>query len=118
MNVYPQIKRYFLYTGLADMRKSFIGLSGLVINEMSGAIRGGDGFVFFNKRRNMVKILVWDRNGFAIYYKKLSQGTFELPLWQEGSKSLELSSTKLLLILEGVQLESVKYRKRYSEKSL
>lgn len=113
---FPQIKRYFLYTGLTDMRKSFNGLSGLVINDMKLSVQSGDGFVFFNKRRNLVKILLWDGSGFAIYYKKLSRGTFELPLWQEGSKNLELSSTKLLLILEGVQLESVKYRKRYSDK--
>jgi len=113
---FPQIKRYYLYTGLADMRKSFNGLSGLVLNEMRKELRNGDGFVFVNRRRTMVKILVWDRTGFAIYYKKLSKGTFELPLWEEGSQSLELSLTKLMLILEGVQLKSVKYRKRFIDK--
>jgi len=111
---FPQIKRYFMHTNSTDMRKSFTGLSGLVLNEMKKELRNGDGFVFFNKRRTLVKIMVWDRTGFAIYYKKLSKGSFELPLWEEDSKSLELSLTNLLLILEGIQLESVKFRKRYN----
>jgi len=103
-----------MHTNSTDMRKSFTGLSGLVLNEMKKELRNGDGFVFFNKRRTLVKIMVWDRTGFAIYYKKLSKGSFELPLWEEDSKSLELSLTNLLLILEGIQLESVKFRKRYN----
>jgi len=110
---FPPIKRYFLYTNSTDMRKSFTGLSGLVLNEMKKELCGGDGFIFFNKRRTLVKILVWDRTGFVIYYKKLSQGSFELPLWEENCQSLEISSTKLLFILEGIQLESVKLRKRF-----
>jgi len=76
-------------------------------------LRTGDGFVFINKRRTMMKILVWDRTGFIIYYKQLSQGTFELPEYNNDGKSMEISISKLMLIMEGIQLENVKYRKRY-----
>jgi len=107
--------RFYLYAGIADMRKSFTGLSGLVLNEMGLQLRNGDGFVFFNKRRTMVKVLIWDRTGFVIYYKQLSKGTFELPEWNAKSKTLEMPMTKLMLILEGVQLKSVRWRKRFSE---
>ncbi len=109
---FPQVSQYYLYTGFADMRKSFTGLSGLVLNEMGKELRSGDGFVFVNKRRTMIKILVWDRTGFVIYYKRLSSGTIELPK-PGASISAPLSISKLLLMLEGVSLESVRWRKRY-----
>lgn len=113
MTIFPRVQRYYLYTSLADMRKSVRGLSGLVINEMKMNLRSGDGFVFINKRRTMMKILVWDRTGFVIYYKQLSQGTFELPAYSSDDKSMHISISKLMLIMEGIQLENVKYRKRY-----
>lgn len=108
----PQVRRYYLYGRATDMRKSFSGLSGLVINEMGGQLLSGDGFVFVNKRRTMVKILVWDRTGFVIYYKRLSSGTFELPSSRD-STSTELNLSKIMLVLEGVSLKSVQWRKRY-----
>lgn len=109
---FPQVTRYYLYAGYADMRKSFTGLSGLVLNEMGKELMSGDGFVFINKRRTMIKILVWDRTGFVIYYKRLSSGTFEIPNKGSGA-SKELKLSNLLLVLEGVSLESVRWRKRY-----
>ncbi|MCB0670231.1 MAG: IS66 family insertion sequence element accessory protein TnpB [Saprospiraceae bacterium] len=108
----PQVRRYFLYRDATDMRKSFNGLGGLVINEMGGKLLSGDGFVFVNKRRTMLKILVWDRTGFVIYYKRLSSGTFEVPVGSSAT-SMEVSVAKIMLILEGVSLDSVKWRKRY-----
>ncbi len=109
---FPQVKRYFLYSEPTDMRKSFSGLSGLVNNEMEGTLSSGDGFVFINKRRTMMKILVWDRTGFVIYYKRLSAGTFEVPEAGE-NKTIQLAGSSLLLMLEGVSLQSVRWRKRY-----
>lgn len=111
------VNRFYLYTGIADMRKSFHGLSGLVLNEMQLPLRSGDGFVFINKRRTMIKILIWDRTGFVIYYKQLSSGTIEFPQHQESSKKLEISMTNLMLILEGVQLKDIKWRKRFREEN-
>lgn len=110
---FPTVGRYFLYKHPTDMRKSFTGLAGLVNNHMGGNLRGGDGFVFINKRRTLIKILVWDRTGYVIYYKKLSSGTFEMPDGQTGQKNIELNSSQLVLILEGVELKSARWRKRY-----
>jgi len=70
--------RYFLYTGVADMRKSFDGLSGMVRQYMKSDPLSGDVYIFVNHRRNQIRLLVWDRSGFAFYAKRLEQGTFEL----------------------------------------
>ncbi len=105
--------RYYLYRHPTDMRKSFTGLAGLVINEMAGDPLQGDAYIFINKRRTMVKVLVWDRTGFVIYYKKLSSGTFEIPSWEKNTSSVEIEIPTLLMMLEGVQIKSARLRKRY-----
>ena len=110
---FPTVSRYFLYRHATDMRKSFNGLAGLVNNEMGGNLRSGDGFVFVNRRRTLIKILVWDRTGFVIYFKKLASGTFEMPASGTGHQSIELSSSQVVLILEGIELKSARWRKRY-----
>jgi len=104
-------QRYFLYRGAADMRKSFNGLSGLVRNDLGRDPTSGDVFVFLNRRRTHIKLLAWDRSGFVLYYKRLEKGTFEVPVLRA---SETLSWPNLLLILEGVSLQSVRYRKRYA----
>ncbi len=71
----------------------------------------GDGFIFVNKRRTLIKILVWDRNGYVIYYKRLEKGTIEIP---KGSDNYIPVST-LVMMLEGIDIESVTRRKRYSK---
>jgi transposase len=105
----PNTRRYYLYDKAADMRKSFAGLCGLVQNEMGQELLTGDGFIFINKRRTMIKILMWDRSGFVIYYKQLSSGTIQRP--KSGDSHVNI--TTLLLMLEGVELEGVRMRKRY-----
>jgi transposase len=95
------------------MRKSFSGLGGLVNNEMGKDLLKGDGFIFINKRRTLIKILVWDRTGYVIYYKKLSSGTLELPEWDETTSSQNITLPALLLMLEGVEIGSAKLRKRF-----
>jgi len=106
-------QRYFLYRGVTDMRKGFNGLSGLVRSHMSQDLLSGDVFIFLNKRRDRIKLLVWDRNGFVVWYKVLEQGTFELP--GAGNDTLELSWTDLQLLLEGIEIKSVRRRKRYQQ---
>jgi transposase len=107
-----QRRRYFLYSGVTDIRKSFDGLSGLVVSEMKGQLLSGDVFIFLNRRRNMIKLLVWDRSGFVIYYKRLEKGTFEIPVSEGDSAEIEWS--QLIMILEGIQLKSVNRRLRYT----
>ena len=105
-------QRYFLYRGATDMRKGFNGLSGLVRRYLKqGTLLSGDVFIFLNNRRDRIKLLVWDRDGWVVWYKVLERGTFELPL-AEGD-SLELSFTDLQLLLAGIEIKSVKRRKRY-----
>lgn len=105
--------RYFLYRPVADMRKGFDGLCGLVRNELDRDPLSGDVFIFINRRRNQVKLLSWESDGLAIYSKRLERGTYELPAGGSPGKSQEVSAENLLFILEGIQLDSVRKRKRY-----
>lgn len=95
------------------MRKSFNGLSGLVRQYLSHPLLSGDVFIFINRRKDRIKLLMWDQTGFALYYKRLEQGTFELPQAGQEQASIELSRSELLLVLEGIELSSVRRRKRY-----
>jgi len=104
-------ERYFLYREPADMRKGFDGLSGLVRSGLGRDPLSGDVFVFVNRRRTHIKLLVWDRSGFVVYYKRLERGTFELP--DRGTNGA-LTWAQLMLMLEGVSLRTVRYRKRFS----
>jgi transposase len=94
------------------MRKGFNGLSGLVANELGRDPLSGDVFIFINRRRDKMKLLLWDRSGFVIWYKRLESGTFEVPDASAGQPVI--SWEELVLILEGVELKSVRRRKRFS----
>lgn len=108
-------QHYYLYSAPTDMRKQFDGLVGLVRRHFEQEVMGGDVFVFLNRRRDRIKLLMWDTTGFALYYKRLEAGTFELPAQAGGQTSVELSWSDLVFILEGIALESVKRRKRYQK---
>ncbi len=102
--------RYYLYRSPTDMRLGIYALSGLVRNQLGFAPTNGDVFVFLSKRANQIRFLQWDKDGFALYMKKLEQGTFEWPKGQDTS----ISSHQLTLLLQGVVLDSVRLRKRYT----
>jgi transposase len=91
------------------MRKSFDGLSGLIRSELGADPLSGSLFVFCNRRRNMVKLLYWDRDGFALWYKRLERGCFSLP--PTSSPHARIDRLQLNLLLEGVVPKKV--RKRY-----
>lgn len=111
---FSSTQRYFFYRHPTDMRKSFNGLSGLVRSELGADPVSGDVFIFINRRRDRVKLLVWDRTGYVIFYKHLQQGTFELPAFEAQAASCQMKWEELVLILEGVALGSVRRRKRFS----
>ena len=104
--------RYFLYRHPADMRKSFYSLAGIVSEQMNGNPLSGDIFIFLSRRRNQVKLLRWEKDGFAIYTKRLEQGTYDFPKDLD-ENSWPISHQQLLLTLQGISLKQVRYRKRY-----
>ena len=97
------------------MRKNFNGLSGIVSNEYPHTPINGDVFIFINRRRNQIKLLHWQGDGFAIWYKRLEKGTYERPLIQQNTSMIKLSCKQLILILEGISPLSVKQRTRYEQ---
>lgn len=105
--------RFYLYVHATDLRKSFDGLSGLVISALQQNPTSGDVYVFLNRRRDRMKLLLWDRTGFWLFYKRLEQGTFQLPASLSDHASLELRYDELMMILEGIDLASIKRRRRY-----
>jgi len=105
-----RLRVYYLYNEPVDMRKSFDGLSGIVHNKMSRQVIDGSGYVFINKRRTHLKLLIWEEDGFSIYYKRLEQGTFEHP--NQGLDA-RISYNKLVLILQGLEAKKIRKRKRF-----
>jgi transposase len=98
-----------------DMRKAYDGLSGAVREFLGCDPLSGNLFVFVNRRRDRMKILVWDRHGFWLLCKRLEAGRFELPAGgHDEQPSLALSYEQLMLIIEGIDLRSVRRRKRFS----
>jgi transposase len=101
--------RYFLYRKGTDMRCGIYSLAAMVSNELRQDPLSGDVFIFIGKRSNQIRLLQWDKDGYALYCKRLEQGTFQ---WLGGVQK-QISDQDLLLILRGIQLESVRLRKRY-----
>lgn len=109
----PPVVRVFVALDPIDMRKSFDGLMAAVQARMRLDPLSGHLFVFLNRSRSLMKVLFWDRSGLAILYKRLERGTFQLPRAEPGSVRVEVSPAELALILEGIDLQSVKRRARY-----
>ena len=103
--------RLFLFRGRADMRKGFDGLSGMVESHFTESLFSGALFIFVNVRRDRVKILYWDRDGWALWSKRLESGTYAYPFEDTGRK--EITAGELSALLEGIDLSNAKRRKRY-----
>ena len=111
----PPSVRVFVCLGLTDMRRSFDSLAAMTREFIRQDPLSGHLFVFFNRRRDRVKILFWDRTGLCIWYKRLEEGLFKLPVVQEQDQgSMEMTSMDLSLILEGIDLTGVRRQKRFS----
>ena len=85
--------RYLLYSGNTDMRKSFHGLAAIVKYKMQRDVLNGDIYIFISKRRNAIKLLRFESDGFAIFYKRLEKGTFEIPAYDSKSAAMMILST-------------------------
>ena len=97
----------------ADMRRSFDGLLRMAEEHLGQDPLCGGLYVFINKRRDRVKLLYFDTDGLAIWYKRLEEGCFQLPTVGHDARHVCLSATELTLLLGGVDLRSVRHRKRY-----
>lgn len=102
----------YLCRQAVDMRKGIDGLYRLVRTELQQHPLSGRAFVFFSKNRQSVKILRWDGDGFLLYHKRLERGTFETPRFDAASGAYRLPWKTFSLIMEGISLRSVRYRKR------
>ena len=106
--------KIYLYAKPADMRKSFNGLHAIVQSEFQRDIRSGDVFLFLNRRMDRTKLIHWDRDGLAIWMKCLEKGTFQRPRRLPSGAQVEMDATDLALLLSGIELASVKRRRRYT----
>ena len=110
--------RVFLCMLPTDMRKSFDSLAGLVVQQLGQDPLAGDLFVFRSKRGDRLKLLYWDSDGLAIWYKRLEEGTFVFPLpsgerAKAGAHGIVIRPAELAMLLDGMDLQNVKRRKRY-----
>jgi transposase len=102
---------YYLCTDAMDMRKGIFSLCGVVTNNLKQNILLRDVFVFINRKRDTIKLLQWDGDGFALYEKKLAKGTFEHQQ-NYNEQTMLLTNYQLQLILQGIIVQNVKIKKR------
>jgi transposase len=109
----PASVRVYLCLRACDMRKSFDGLHTLVREHLELDPFAGHLFVFASRRRDRVKILYWDRDGFAIWSKRLEEGTYAVPFGEGETNRREITAQELGAILSGIDLTQAARRKRY-----
>ena len=105
-------QRIFVYQGACDMRRSFDRLAAMVTHELGEDPMRGDCFLFTNRRRQMVKLLYWDGDGYVIWFKRLERGRFRL------GDARVLDRASLSLILDGLQADNLRKLPRYRKKIL
>ena len=105
--------RVYLCLTACDMRKSFDGLHALVREHLELDAFAGHLFVFTSRRRDRVKILYWDRDGFAVWSKRLEEGTYAMPLGEATERRREITAQELGALLSGIDLQQATRRKRY-----
>jgi len=106
--------RIYLCTQPADMRRGFDTLAACVKEFLNHDPFSGNLFLFLSRGKDRMKILYWDRDGFCLWYKRLEEGTFKLPSVKDaGDAGVELRATELAMLLEGIDLKSIKRSKRF-----
>ena len=120
----PASVKIFMYTGLTDMRRSFDRLAQMVEEHLEQDPESGHLYLFFNRRRDCVKMLLWEGDGFVIWYKRLEAGTFAVPAPgappSDGSRStgMQIRARDLNLLLAGADPTRVTRRKRFERASV
>ena len=109
----PPSTRVYVATGATDMRRSFDGLMGLVRDFLGGDPMSGHLFVFRNRAGDRLKVLWWHRDGLAIFYKRLEEGTFAFPAATGDAPQVEMTAADLQLVLQGIDPTRVKRARRY-----
>jgi len=110
----PASIRVFLAREPVDFRKAHDGLCAIVRQQFLEDPFAGDVFVFFNRARDRIKLLLWDHNGFWLFYKRLERGTFGFDLDGSGSR-VEISRAQLTMVLEGIDMQTARIRPHFSE---
>jgi transposase len=109
----PASVRVYLCLSPCDMRRSFDGLHALVRDHLQLDAFAGHLYLFANKRKDRLKILYWDRDGFAIWAKRIEEGVFSIPSGEPGSTRFEITIEELGALLSGIDLSTATRRKRY-----
>jgi transposase len=105
--------RVYLCVAPTDMRKGFDSLAMLVRESFGHDPFSGHLFLFISRARDRIKILYWDDDGYALWYKRLEAGMFRVPAVKDGRSSVELKASELAMLLAGIDLRSVKRDKRF-----
>lgn len=112
-----QAARIWLAAEATDMRCGFDRLAERVRVVIGQDPLGGHLFVFRSRRGDRLKILLWDRDGFVLWYKRLESGVFKLPRMSAGSRSVEIRGSELAMILDGIDVSKLKRVRRYERGS-
>ena len=110
----PANVRIYFCTIPTDMRKSFDGLHTLVVQVFGRDPVEGHLFLFVNRRGDRLKMLWWDGDGLAIFYKRLESGTYQMPMPPDGAEGIEIDAAHLAMLLTGIDVQSARRRKRYA----
>lgn len=108
----PDTTPILLYTEPVDFRKGFDGLTGIVTGSLGQSVTNGSLFLFVNRKRDRIKALWWETGGLTLWYRRLEQGTVELPKPQRDQSHLTIDSVELAMWIAGVSLSSAKKRRK------
>ncbi len=106
----------YLCTAPTDMRKGFDSLASLVTEHLGRDPLSGDLFLFLSRSKDRIKGLLWQADGFTIWYRRLEEGTYRLPAYPAGQTSVTLKASELAMLLDGIDLKSVRRVPRYRRK--
>ena len=113
MIYFPASVRVYLCLSPTDMRRSLDGLHAQVRDHLQLDAFAGHLYIFSNKRKDRLKVLYWDGDGFAVWAKRLEAGSFAIPAGEPGSSKIEITTEELGALLSGIDMQQVTRRKRY-----